>query len=273
MRSQEGAEKSELDDLRPSLRNLYAVVPLGYNDYSEKPHIWDISQFCFQKMLNDDVEEDEERESFPDLGEGWTLRARFSDESYAGNSFAKIIRIDFLPRDKQYGEKYIKNVPDLDKCLTIMDYDRLYNFFHDLENEEEPEEGVEEDPEPEDEPKDEPIHDAEKNKGGKSKKDDDEDLPESFEEIQDLSRKNKKRLKRRLEKKGYKVFDDTDESLAEALDIEVPPSEDGDDGGDEGGEDNECPAGLRFGVDTDQYKECEDCPQETWDRCMDAAED
>ena len=43
--------------LKPSMRNLYIVIPKGNKKYDEKPHVWDISQFLFQDKLNEEIQE------------------------------------------------------------------------------------------------------------------------------------------------------------------------------------------------------------------------
>jgi len=128
-RLKEGAEKEEVDSLRPSNRNLYIVIPKDHKDYEEKPHIWDISSFLFQNMLNDEIEEDSDRGVFPDLEEGLTVRIRFSEAQIGKNKFAETSRIDFIERDEQYDVTMLKDMPDLDNVLNILDYKQLEAKF------------------------------------------------------------------------------------------------------------------------------------------------
>jgi hypothetical protein len=118
---------------RASDRNLYVVVPLDEKDYDEKPHIWDISQFLFQDMLNDELEENEDYGEFPDLEDGYTLRIRFSKETFGKNEFAKTSRIDFEDRQKPYPESILKQVPNLDEVLSCPGYDELHAKFFEME--------------------------------------------------------------------------------------------------------------------------------------------
>ena len=279
-RQSEGAEQEELGALKVSLRNLYYVTPLKNKDYDSVPHIWDISQYCYQAMLNDELEENEDNGVFPDLDEGLTLRVRFSKESFAGNSFAKTSRIDFDERDEQYGEDYIKNLPSLDDVLTIFDYDKLHNVFYELEDEPEPEEKVEGEPEPEEnvqgksesEPEESPKQERKPKDGGKSggKKQDKPKtkMPENRDELEDMTAKQLKPIAKEL---GCST--DVDE-IAEALGLDESEESSGEDEGKKqstgGIAKDSCPHGYRFGVDCEEYEECDDCSM--WDDCIEAKE-
>jgi hypothetical protein len=272
-RQSEGAEQEELNALKVSLRNLYYVVPLKNKDYDAQPHIWDISQFCFQAMLNDELEENEDNGVFPDLDEGLTLRVRFSKESFAGNSFAKASRIDFDERDEQYGEDYIKNLPSLDDVLVIHDYDKLHNVFYELEDEPEPEDDVEEEeepnePEPEPENQEPPKKERKPKDGGKKNKPK-ADMPEDRDELEDMTAKQLKAVAKEL---GCSA--DVDE-IAEALGFDEGEESGQDEGGDKEPKQgntakNICPYGYRFGIDCEEYEECDDCSM--WDDCIEEKE-
>lgn len=139
-RIKEGAEKEELDALKQSKRNLYCIIPVGSKKYESVPHIFDMSQFLFQDLLNEELEENEENEVFPDLAEGKTLKVRFESKVIGKSQpFAMASRIDFEEREEQYDESILDEIPNLDKLLVIMSYDELYNKFFELENEEEEE--------------------------------------------------------------------------------------------------------------------------------------
>ena len=132
-----GADKEETDALRPSLRNLYVVVPLESKKYDEVPHVWDISQFLFQNLLNEELEEDPNNEVFPDLKEGLTLQVRFTSKTIGkSQAFAEADRIDFRERESQYDEKILEVVPSLDGMLKILTYDELHAKFFEMEDDE-----------------------------------------------------------------------------------------------------------------------------------------
>ena len=131
--------------LKPSMRNLYIVIPKGNKKYDEKPHIWDISQFLFQDKLNEEIQESEEYETFPDLEEGYSLRIRFSEEFFGNNKYADTSRIDFKKREKPYKESILDEIPHLDELLEIPSYKTIEAmFFGGLDKEEAEEEAEEE---------------------------------------------------------------------------------------------------------------------------------
>lgn len=136
----EGGDQDAIKALRPSDRNLYVVLVHGEKDYEEsKPHIWDISQFCFQEMLNDEIDENDDYAVFPDPEEGLTLKIRFSEESFAKNKFAKANRIDFEAREAPISDAILSQVPCLDEVLSVLPYKDIENKF--LEIDQEPEGG------------------------------------------------------------------------------------------------------------------------------------
>lgn len=141
-RQKEGAEKEEVDALKSSQRNIYCVIPKDDKDNEEKPHIWDVSQFLFQELLNQELEEDERYELFPDLEEGYTLRVRFDERSFAGTKFAEASRIDFMDRKKPYTKADVAGIPDLDQVLNILTAKEIEKIFLELADEDMADEDV-----------------------------------------------------------------------------------------------------------------------------------
>ena len=131
-RLKDGAEYDEVRELKPSLRNLYLVVPIDMKDYKEEAHIWDISQFLFQEKLNEELDENEDYCVFPDLEEGLSVRIRFSEEIFGKNKFASTSRIDFEERLNQYDSSILDDLPCLDDCLTCPSYEEVEAIFHEL---------------------------------------------------------------------------------------------------------------------------------------------
>lgn len=152
--------------LKPSMRNLYVVIPKGNKKLEEKPHVWDISQFLFQEKLNEEIGENEDYETFPDLEEGWTLRIRFSEESFGSNKFAETSRIDFKERDKPYKESILDEIPSLDDLLEIPSYKTIEAIFFG---------GVDIDDVADDDYEDEVSKPSRSRKTSKIEEDDDED--------------------------------------------------------------------------------------------------
>jgi len=149
-RKNEGAEKEELDAIKTSLRNLYLVIPKGHKKLEEEIHIWDMSQFLFQNLLNTELEEDDDNACFPELEGGLSLQIRFDSKSFgSGKPFAEASRIDFKERTEDYDEEILERVPNLDEVLKVLSYKELEaKFFEidDVDSEEDSEEEEDEAP-------------------------------------------------------------------------------------------------------------------------------
>lgn len=234
-----GADKDDTNALKPSLRNLYVVIPIDskkYKKYEEKPHIWDMSQFLFQDLLNEELEENEENAVFPDLEEGLTLKIRF-DSSTIGNSkpFAEASRIDFQERDSVYEDTILDDVPNLDNVLNILSYKELEAKFLEIEDEET--NGKEDiiDPDEED---------------GKSSK-------QTHRKKKETESKEKPKRTRREHKEEEKALEKPKHTRREYKEEEKAPSE------------NKCPHGYEFGKDCEEYDECDTCDK--WEDCSELA--
>lgn len=274
----EGADYKDesVKALKASLRNLYAVIPKDMKDHEEQIHLWDISQYNFQDALNEELDENEENEVFPDLEEGFTLRIRFSKEELGKNTFAKTSRIDFEKRDKGYNEDMLKQVPNLDSILIIPTYKQLEAKFFELDDEPEPEEEVDEsDSKAEEEP------DPGKSKGNKGEliEKDMKEFVRKYElDWDELNKFVKPDLKKLA--KQYKIDTklgekELKEAIADKLNIDIPVNqenewEDRKTSSSEQNSDNRCPYGYRFGIDTDEYEECDDCDK--WEDCIEEKE-
>ncbi len=127
------ATDEELKALRTSTRILYNLVPIGHDKFEEKPHLWDISEFNFEALLEEELKEDESFEIFPDIEEGYTLYVRFSSETIGTSKpFAKASKIDFEDRDNPYTEAILDKVANLDEVLQVKTYEQLEAMFFEL---------------------------------------------------------------------------------------------------------------------------------------------
>lgn len=138
-RQKEGADKDELAALRASDRNLYIVNPLDSDKFDAgKFHIFDISTFMFQKLLDEELKEESIPEDFMDPFEGVSLKIRFSSETIGTSKpFAEAKKITPIDRKKQYKESTLETIPNLDEMLTIMTYDELEAKFFEIDTEDE----------------------------------------------------------------------------------------------------------------------------------------
>jgi len=246
--------------LKPSMRNLYAIIPKGHKNYDEEIHIWDISQFLFQDKLNEEIQENEEYETFPDLEEGYTLRIRFSEDQLGSNKFANTSRIDFNDRDP-YGESILDDVLSLDEVLVVPSLKEIQAVFFgglsqdEIENEDEEEE--EEEEEDEEDEEETPAQAKKRKNLQKPESEDDEEEEEDEEDTEEEEEEEKKpkpsRRKTSKKDKGQdKEGQDKDESK-------------------KGKKDDRCPHGHKFGKDCEEHDECDEC--EEWEACLDEAEE
>jgi hypothetical protein len=228
-RIREKAEKEETDALKPSLRNLYLVIPKGHKKFEEEIHLLDISQYNFQSLLNEELQENQEHEDFPSLDSGSTLRVRF-DAKTIGNSqpFAQASRIDFEEREEQYGWDALDESPNLDEILIIPSYAEVQSKFFEIDDEEDGG-GLKE------------------SDGSEEEEEEDDVFDEGEEEEEKPRRKKTVSRKRKPVEEPEEEEEEEDESPRKKS------------------KNIECPDGFTFGVDTDQYDECADC--DVWDEC------
>ncbi len=233
--------------LKPSMRNLYVVVPKGAKKYEETPHIWDISQFLFQEKLNEEIQENEEYETFPDLEEGFTLRIRFSEESFGANKFAETSRIDFIDRKEPYDDSILDEVPSLDEILGIPSYKVVEALFFGGMSQDE----IDDEDGDDDDITDEDVPFDEDDEQDKEEIDDDGDNDDDAEEAPDEEEDEKEEKPKRRRSSAK----DKDKAKDKAKDKK---------------KDDRCPHGHKFGDDCEDHDECDECDE--WEDCMDAAD-
>ena len=249
----EGAPKEETKELYPKPRNLYIVVPIDQKDYDETPHIWDMSQYMFQDILVEILEEDDTNEVFPSLEEGKTLDIRLKWDSIGerGKPFPAARDIRFEDREP-YDEKILDEVPDLDKVLNVLSYEELTNKFFELEDDDTGGELTDVDANEEistsrrrrtSEVEKEPVRRRRRSEPELKDDDKDEGKPKSF-------------------RRSRKTEDEPDEKSRRASERRRRPSE--------AKEDERCTFGHKFGVDTETFDDCDKC--EIWGECIDEKE-
>jgi hypothetical protein len=292
-RLKKGAEWDDVKEIAAKERNLYVVVPIDSEKFDEVPHIWDMSQFLFQDLLNDTLKEDEDMGIFPDLEEGKTLELKFRWKKFGKRKFPETTDITFHDRDP-YKEKIMKDVPSLDEVLIVHTYGELQEMFFSLGDEPEADVDDSDDDTPvrsKKSARDDDDDEKEEKKTSRKRKDDDEeddDSPRSKkakkeeDEEEEDEKPAKKRSSRdeddeddepkRSKKKPAKEPDeDEEEDLSSKRGKKTSKSDDDDDEDDE----KEAPAGKcpkkhKFGVDTDKFDDCDECPIKVWTKCDEA---
>lgn len=227
--------------LRPSDRALYYVVPKGMGKFDEKPHIWDISEFCFQNLLNNELGENDAFGAFAELEDGLTLRIRFSEEKLDNNSFAKASRIDFEARDYAYDEKVVQALTSLDDCLDAKDYGEVEKLFYDTS-------------EVEDE------DDARRVSREDNEDQNREPAPSMTRPKSNGAADTTRRPSRPAVEEKEPEQEQPRRSAAETKPKSAPAPKEESAG--------DCPSGHTFGADVDNFEECNECP--VWSDCMTA---
>ena len=241
----EGRDKEDTDALRPKQRNLYALVPIGVKGVDEIIHVMDMSQFLFQNLLNEELEEDEEYAAFPDLEEGYTLRVRFDAKKIGkGPEFAEASRIDFEKRKNEYEEDILDEVPNLDDMLKRLSYKELEAKFMEIDDADAADDDLD-DGDEEEKPRRE-------RKSLKRKEEEDEE-----------EEKPVKRTRQKPKPKPEPEEEDGDKE-------EEKPKEKSKKSSKKSTGKERCPHGHRFGVDADEKDECAEC--EIWGECLDEKE-
>lgn len=239
----DGQDKKDTDALKASNRNLYVVIPKNNKKFDEKPHIMDISAAMFQNLLAEELEENDQYEVFPDLEQGYTLKIRFDSKTIGSSKpFAEASRIDFEDRDSQYSEDMIKEIPDLDSVLNIMNYQMLEKKFFEMDD-------ADEDDSP-------PPAPAKTRSKKPEPEPEEENEPEPEEDADDIctacqgSGKNSKGGTCRICRGSGEMKK------------EEPPKTDP--------KKSKCPFGHTFGDDCEKYDHCDDCDK--WDECIEEKE-
>ena len=129
----EGRDKKdkEVDRLRARERELYNIVDL--NDENKGIQLFEYSSYLFGKKLEEEIREGEEDwAGFAELKGGYSIQARFKQESMGKQKFLECSRIDFKKRS-DYDESVLDDVFDLDAIVKVLDYDALEKVFYEGE--------------------------------------------------------------------------------------------------------------------------------------------
>lgn len=237
-RAKEGAEKEELRELYGKSRSLYVVIPLGVKKHEEVPTIWDMSDKLFQEILNDELSISEEDRCFPDLENGRTLTIKLRWKTLGNNSYPEVRSISFSKRDP-YPEKILDEVPNLDEVLKVLDYETIKAKFF----EEELGGSLREIDEEKEPPLRSETTRREVSERSRPKRDEDDEEKETVSRRRPVDKKEEEPEK--VERKPKSERSVRSSSM-------------------------ECPHGHEFGVDTEDFKECDTC--DIWGKCLDKKE-
>lgn len=279
-------DKDEIYALKPAWRVLYNVRALTGKD-KDKIVVWDFSYHNFQKQLDAEIDDPENDEygAFADLENGYSLKIRFSEETYEKNKFAKTERIDFEKRD-DLDESMLKEVVNLDKVLSVKSYEELKKKFFELDDEDLDEEGDN----PKSSKKEEHVKTEEKTTS--VSKEEDQGIP-SKGDIDGMTRKELKQVvKKYCDQIDPDDYDETSELEKAVINALYPKSERKSkttekeekvkeetkeketlkettkESKKEEGKSGSCPHGHKWG-EADEHDACNDC--DLWDDCLSAS--
>jgi hypothetical protein len=228
-----GYDKEEAKALGVQKQELYNVIDRssGKDDIL----LWRVARGNFGDFLEEEIRSstDEAIGAFAEPVEGYTVKVRFSEETFNKNTFFSANRIDFIPRDYDYPDEIVDEAYQLDEIINILPYEELLLLF---DGEDLPAASSEGDGSPEEKPKEE-------RSSRRTTRSSREEEKEEKEEKQERSRTRSSSRKEEPEPAKEEKKD----------------SASGDD---------ECPFNGEFGTDAGELSECDKC--ELWDACMDA---
>jgi hypothetical protein len=133
MKNQSTIEPELAKSLKAQVRNLYLVIE-DLGNPKAKPKIFDQPYYGANKngfgqqmrRLIDTLDEDQD--PF-DLEEGSTLVLSIEEDTFNGNKWYPVTRIDIRPRKTQYSEKLVDLYPCLDEVLIEPDYNSVLGLL------------------------------------------------------------------------------------------------------------------------------------------------
>ena len=187
--------EDEIAELKTTNKNLYAVIIKKIDkERIDEQHVqlFEFSDYLFQQVLEEQLEEDDRLDTFALPDEGSSLYVRFSEETFGKNKYPKPTRFELVEREKQYDESILDKVPNLDECLNLLSYDEIKNMFFNVEETDD-----KTDDETEDETEDEPEEEKHEVKRGfrkreKVEEEEDEEKKDDEEPPVKRTRKNSK---------------------------------------------------------------------------------
>lgn len=243
-----GKEK-EAGELKPSRRVFYNIEDCK-NPGSIK--VFEASHYLFEKELIDEARDDEEGGfvDFADEESGKEIKFRCSKTTKGNISFNEFKSFSFEDRDETLSDELIESAISFDEIMNVPSYEEAEKILF----------GDDEDD----------SDDEDEKPAKKSKKQEDDDDDDDDEEDETPKKKSLKKSEPEDED------DDDDEELPKSKKSKKQEIEEDDDSDDEEDEKltkkscdkdcGKCPFGHKFGKDTDEFDDCDDC--NIWDECV-----
>ncbi|MBU2177415.1 MAG: hypothetical protein KJ556_20175 [Gammaproteobacteria bacterium] len=249
LQDDESQNEATVDALRPQLRLLYNVY--DYADEGAGIKVWDVSYHLFQKFLEQEETYKAEKlnvdridAAHPD--DGFTIEMKGVQKHFGKRAFYEYSAINLLKRGEPVGDDLIEQATPLDRCLIRLSYDQIEKVFLDLEG---PSEGGEKAP-----PADEGRAQTRRQPPQEA-----EPEPEKTEAPEPAPQGRRRAA-------PSQEPEPTTTRRHNQTEPEPPPAEETKTAGSEG--ENPCPYGHRFGVDSNEKGECNDCAAAAWEACV-----
>jgi len=236
-------KEDEAGALKASRRVFYNVQDLKNPDTLK---VFEASHYLFEKELIDEARDDDEGGfiDFADEETGKEIKFRCSKTSKGGFEFNEFKSFSFEDRDDNIPDELLESAISFDEIMNVPTYEEAEKILYGRDDDEEDEQ--QEDEEDEAPAKKKPAKKA-------VVEDDDEEEQDADEDEEEEPAPKKKPAK-----KPAPVEEDDDEEEDEP----AKPAKKADCKGDCG----KCPFGHKFGVDTDNFDDCDDC--DVWDKCI-----
>ena len=272
----QGKEK-EAAALKPSRRAFYNVID---SKEPEKLKVFETSHYLFEKELIEEARDDEEGGfvDFADEENGKEIKFRCSKVTKSGMEFNEFKSFSFEERDDNISDELLEKAISFDEILNVPTYEEAEKILYGSDDEDDKDEDDDDD---EDDNKS-------KSKKSKSKSDDDDEDDDDDDEDEPATKKSSKKSKYEddedEDKDDEDDEDDEDEPAPKSKKSKSKSDEDDKDEDDDDDDDDDdepptkskkkdcksdctkCPFGHKFGVDTDDFDECDDC--ELWPKCV-----
>lgn len=284
-------KEDEASALKPSRRAFYNVQDMKDPG---KLKIFEASHYLFEKELIDEARDDEEGGfiDFADEETGREIKFRCSKTSKGGFEFNEFKSFSFEERDENIPDELLESAISFDEIMNVPTYDEVEKILYGTDDEDdEDEKPAKKSKKAESDDEDDFDEDEETPKKSKKKSEpeDDEDDSDDEEEVPT----SKKSVKKPAKKSAPELEDDEDEEDSDEDDDEEPapkskkskkPESEEDDEEDSDEDDDEdeppakskkkdckgdcgkCPFGHKFGEDTDEFDDCDEC--DLWDKCI-----
>ena len=228
-------KEQEANELKASRRVIYNVQDLKEPD---KVKVFETSHYLFEKELIDESRDEEGGfVDFADPTDGKEIKFRCQEVQKGAMKFKEYKSFSFEDRDEEIDDDLLEQAISFDEVIRVPTYEEVEKILYGSEDEDEEEEPkkkkvVEDDSDDEDE------IELPKKKAKKVVEEDDDE-----EEVEESPKK----------KKSFEDLDDVEDE-----EEEKPKKSSG----------GKCPFGHKFGVDCDEYNDCDNCDK--WDSCFKA---